>query len=95
MALASSNSFIYVRLDLPLPLLRVMLPLPRSVAVSTVVGLLLVPLLVHTRCRNQPGSPGYRSIVDQSALNDSVDGRPVDVVPSAKVCVESGRTEGQ
>jgi hypothetical protein len=72
-----------------------MLPLSRSVAVSTVVCLLLVPLLVHARCRNQPGSPGYPSAADWSAFNDSIDGRLVKVVPSAKACAELGCTDAQ
>jgi len=72
-----------------------MLPPSRPVAVSAVVRLLLVPLLVHARCRNQPGSPGYPSATGWSALNDSVDGRLVKVVPSAKACVELGCTELQ
>jgi hypothetical protein len=72
-----------------------MLPPPRSFAVSAVVGLLLVPLLVHARCRNQPGSPGYPGAADWSALSDSVDGRLVKVVPSAEACVELGCTEAQ
>jgi hypothetical protein len=72
-----------------------MLPLSRSVAVSAVVGLLFVQLLVHARCRNQPGSPGYPCAADWSALNDSVDGRLVKVVPSAKACVGLGCTEAQ
>ena len=72
-----------------------MLPLSRSVALSAVVGLLLVPLLVHARCRNQPGSSGYPSAAGWSALNDSIDGRLVNVVPSAKACVALGCTEAQ
>jgi hypothetical protein len=59
------------------------------------VRLLLLPLLVHARCRNQPGSPGYPSAADWSAFNDSVDGRLVNVVPSAKVCIGLGCTEAQ
>jgi hypothetical protein len=72
-----------------------MLPLSRSIALSTVVGLLLVPLLVHARCRNKPGSCGYPSAAGWSALNDSIDGRLVKVVPSAKACVKLGCTEAQ
>src|SRR6266576_2794515 len=72
-----------------------MLPPSCTVAVSAVVGLLLVPLLVHARCRNQPSSPGYPSPVDWSALNDSINGHLVEVVPSAKACVELGCTEAQ
>ena len=72
-----------------------MLPPSCTVAVSAVVGLLLVPLLVHARCRNQPGSPGYPSPADWSTLNDSIDGCLVKLVPSAKACVELGCTEAQ
>ena len=67
----------------------------RPVAVSTVVGLLLVPLLAQARCRNQRGSPGYPSAADWSALNDCIDGRLVKVVPSARACVELGCTKAQ
>ena len=59
------------------------------------MGLLFVPLPVHARCRNQPGNHGYPSAADWSALNDSIDGRLVNVVPSAKACVELGCTEAQ
>jgi hypothetical protein len=72
-----------------------MLPLSRSVAVSAVVGLLFVPLLVHARCRNQPGNPGYPCAAEWSALNDTIDGRLVKVVPTAKACLELGCTEAQ
>jgi hypothetical protein len=72
-----------------------MLPLSRSVAVSVVVGSLFVPLQVHARCRNQPGSPGYPSGADWSTLNDTIDGRLINVVPSAKACVALGCTEAQ
>ena len=67
----------------------------RSVTVSAVVGLLLVPLLVHARCRNRPGSSGYPSDANWHTLNDTIDGRLVKVVPSAKACVELGCTEAQ
>jgi len=72
-----------------------MLPLSRSVAVSAVVGLLLAPILVQARCRNQPGSIGYPSAENWSALNDSIDDRLVKVVPSAKACAELGCTDAQ
>ena len=72
-----------------------MLPLSRSAAVSAVVGLLFVPLLVDARCRNQPGSSGYPSAAGWSALNDSIDGRLIRIVPSAKACVELGCTDAQ
>ena len=74
-----------------------MFPLFRSAAVSavTAVALLSVPLLVHARCRNQPGGPGYPSGADWSALNDTIDGQLINVVPSAKACLELGCTEAQ
>ena len=72
-----------------------MLPLSRSVAVNTAVCLFLTPLLIHARCRNQPGGPGYPSAADWSALNNSIDGRLVKVMPSAKACVELGCTDAQ
>ena len=60
-----------------------------------VVGLLFAPLLVHARCRNQPGSSDYPSAAGWSALNDSIDGRLVNVVPSAKACIALGCTDAQ
>jgi hypothetical protein len=59
------------------------------------VGLLLFPLFVHARCRNQPGSFGYPCAAGWSALNDTIDGRLVKVVPSAKACVDLGCTKAQ
>ena len=68
----------------------------RLVAVSlALVDLLLVPLLAHARCRNQPGSDGYPSVAGWSAFNDSIDGRLVNVVPSAKACAELRCTDAQ
>ena len=72
-----------------------MLPLSRSVAASAVAALLFVSLQVQARCRNQPGSPGYPSGANWSALNDTIDGRLVNVVPSPKACLELGCTEVQ
>ena len=59
------------------------------------MGLLSVPLLVHAWCCNKPGSFGYPSAAVWSALNDSVDGRLVKVVLSAKACIELGCIEAQ
>ena len=67
----------------------------RLVAVSAVVVFFSGPLLVHAWCRNQPGDPGYPSAAEWSTLNDSIDGRLLNVVPSAKACVELGCTEAQ
>jgi hypothetical protein len=68
----------------------------RAVAVSAIVVFFSAgPPLVHARCRNQPGDPGYPSPVEWSALNGSIDGRLVNVVPSAKACAELGCTEAQ
>jgi hypothetical protein len=67
----------------------------RSVAVSAVVLFFFGPPLVQTRCRNQPGDPGYPSAADWSALNDTIDGRLLNVIPSAKACLQLGCTEAQ
>ncbi|KAF7377559.1 FAD-binding domain-containing protein [Mycena sanguinolenta] len=55
--------------------------------------LLLFTLLAHSQeaaskatCRNVPGSPGYPSAAEWDALNATVSGRLVTVVPSAKFC---------
>ncbi|KAF7377586.1 hypothetical protein MSAN_00181300 [Mycena sanguinolenta] len=39
-----------------------------------------------SRCRNVPGNPGYPSAAEWDALNTTVFGRLVTVVPSAKFC---------
>ncbi|KAF7377579.1 hypothetical protein MSAN_00180600 [Mycena sanguinolenta] len=39
-----------------------------------------------SRCRNVPGNPGYPSAAEWDALNATVSGRLVTVVPSAKFC---------
>ena len=74
-----------------------MFPLFCSAAVSavTAVALLFVSLSVHTRCRNQPGGPGYPSRADWSTLNDTINGQLINVVLSAKACLEFGCTEAQ
>ncbi|KAJ7085554.1 FAD-binding domain-containing protein [Mycena epipterygia] len=41
---------------------------------------------VHSRCRNVPGSDGFPTASEWQALNASVSGRLVSVVPSAKYC---------
>ncbi|KAF7330636.1 FAD-binding domain-containing protein [Mycena sanguinolenta] len=54
---------------------------------------LLFALLVHSQeaaskatCRNTPGSPGYPGAAEWAALNATLSGRLVTVVPSAKFC---------
>jgi hypothetical protein len=47
------------------------------------------------RCRNQPSNPGYPTNADWSALNDTMNGRLINVVPSAKACHQLGCTEDQ
>jgi hypothetical protein len=66
-----------------------------SIAASAAALFFFRPLLVHARCRNQPGDPGYPSAADWSALNDTIDGRLLNVVPSAKACLQLGCTEAQ
>lgn len=67
----------------------------RVVAVSAIVVLFSGPPLVLARCRNQPGDTGYPSLAEWSALNGTIDGRLLNVVPSAKACSELGCTEAQ
>jgi hypothetical protein len=66
-----------------------------SVAVSAIAVFVPRLPLVHARCRNQPGDPGYPSAADWSALNDTIDGRLLNVVPSAKACLQLGCTEAE
>jgi len=72
-----------------------MFPLLRSVAASAIVLFFCGPAVVHAWCRNQPGDPGYPSVTDWSALNDTVNGRLLNVVPSAEACRKLGCTEAQ
>ncbi|KAF8260277.1 FAD-binding domain-containing protein [Lactarius quietus] len=51
--------------------------------------------VVHARCRNQPGDPGYPTDSDWATLNDTIGGRLVTVVPSVEACRELGCTEAQ
>jgi hypothetical protein len=55
------------------------------------------PSDVHAwpRCRNQPGDPGYPTNAEWSALNDTIGGRLINVVPSAKASRELGCTVAQ
>jgi len=72
-----------------------MFSLLHSVTASALVLFLCGPTVVHAWCRNQPGDPGYPSITDWSTLNDTVNGRLLNVVPSAEACRELGCTEAQ
>jgi hypothetical protein len=73
-----------------------MFPLLRlSMAASALAELFWGPTLAHAWCRNQPGDPGYPTLADWSALNDTIDSRLINVVPSAKACQELGCTETQ
>ncbi|KAF8270094.1 hypothetical protein EI94DRAFT_1572358 [Lactarius quietus] len=51
--------------------------------------------VVHARCRNQPGDPGYPTDSDWATFNDTIGGRLVTVVPSVKACRELGCSEAQ
>jgi hypothetical protein len=51
--------------------------------------------VVQARCRNQPGDPGYPTDAKWAALNDTIEGRLVRVVPSAEACREMDCTEAQ
>ncbi|KAI0248049.1 hypothetical protein BJV78DRAFT_850774 [Lactifluus subvellereus] len=69
------------------------------ITVAAIAVSLLGPPVVHacqwSRCRNQPGDPGFPTAADWSALNDTISGRLIRVMPSAKACLELGCTEVQ
>ncbi|KAI0248039.1 FAD-binding domain-containing protein [Lactifluus subvellereus] len=69
----------------------------RSIIATAIAVSLLRPAAVHawSRCRNQPGDPDYPTAADWSALNDTIYGRLLEVVPSAKACLALGCTEAQ
>ena len=46
-------------------------------------------------CRNVPGDPGFPSEAEWLALNTSVNGRLVPVIPSAKYCKINNFTDAQ
>lgn len=47
------------------------------------------PLILST-CRNVPGNPGYPTIEQWAALNSTVSGRLVEVVPFVEFCNTRG-----
>ncbi|KAF7369145.1 FAD-binding domain-containing protein [Mycena venus] len=59
-------------------------------SLASSLALLLCTVFGHCSkspvCRNTPGSPGYPSLAAWHALNATVSGRLVSVVPSAKYC---------
>jgi hypothetical protein len=48
-----------------------------------------------SQCRNEPGDPGYPTATDWSALNDTIGGMLLNVLPSAEACRELACTEAQ
>ena len=50
---------------------------------------------VSARCRSQPGQPSFPTADDWATLNETVDGRLVTVVPSAKACADIECTAAQ
>jgi hypothetical protein len=74
-----------------------MLSLLRPITAAALAASLFGPAVVHawSRCRNQPGDPGYPTPADWSSLNDTINGRLLNVVPSAEACLELGCTEAQ
>jgi hypothetical protein len=74
-----------------------MLSLLRPITAAALAASLFGPAVVHawSRCRNQPGDPGYPTTAEWSALNDTIGGRLVNVVPSAEACSKLGCTEDQ
>jgi hypothetical protein len=51
--------------------------------------------LVSSRCRSQPGDPSFPLRAEWDALNDTIEGRLLDVIPSAKACAELQCTDMQ
>lgn len=70
--------------------LRYLLPLC-SLAITVFTG----SVSADSGCRNQPGDPGFPSTTEWAALNSTVDGRLLAVVPSAKYCEDLPCTETQ
>ncbi len=64
-------------------------------AIALAMSLTRPVQVVHARCRNQPGGPRYPTAADWSALNDTVGGRLLRVVPSVEACGELGCTQAQ
>lgn len=64
-------------------------------AVLLAMSLIKPVQVVHARCRNQPGDPGYPTAADWSALNVTIGGRLLRVVPSVEACRELGCTGAQ
>lgn len=62
---------------------------------SVALSVLSVVESTAARCRSQPAQPGFPSAQDWAALNKTVDGRLVAVVPSAKACADIGCTAAQ
>jgi hypothetical protein len=74
-----------------------MFTLLRPITVAALAVSLFNPATVHawSRCRNQPGDPGYPTDADWSTLNATIGGRLLKVVPSAEACRELDCTEAQ
>ncbi|KAH9065996.1 FAD-binding domain-containing protein [Lactarius deliciosus] len=64
-------------------------------AVVLAISLTRPVQVVHARCRNQPGDPGYPAAADWSTLNNTISGRLLRVVPSVEACRKLGCTEAQ
>ena len=93
-----------LKVQLPYPFRLVFSPYTVSAMSSLFLAVAAIALaisstrpiqLVHARCRNQPGDPGYPTAADWSSLNDTIGGSLLKVVPSAEACREIGCTEAQ
>ncbi|KZV68501.1 FAD-binding domain-containing protein [Peniophora sp. CONT] len=62
---------------------------------SVVLAILAVIDSAAARCRSEPGQPGFPSAQDWTVLNETVNGRLVAVVPSAKACADIGCTDAE
>ncbi|KAJ7171061.1 FAD-binding domain-containing protein [Mycena filopes] len=55
----------------------------------------LTSIVAAKKCRNVPGSAGFPNSTAWNALNATVSGRLVNVVPSAKFCADRGCTDAE
>ncbi|KZV69773.1 FAD-binding domain-containing protein [Peniophora sp. CONT] len=62
---------------------------------SIALSVLAVVDATAARCRSQPGQPGFPSTKDWAALNETIGGLLVTVVPSAKACADVECTAAQ
>jgi hypothetical protein len=68
--------------------------MPALLVISFVLFHFVVPAITAS-CRNVPGDPGFPTNEEWMTLNNSVGGKLVPVVPSAKYCQINNCTAAQ